>query len=399
MVSIFVVGTAILFYNNDKMRILSYLKKIGDKSFKEQRLNDVDALIFSELSYINFHLLTKGQNQEICLKDITDEEMNNKAVFEGSVDAKKNAKMLDLMRKSVRFKDCVVKEVVNKFSVEEENQFYCFLIVLPTKQLFISYRGTDTTLTGWKEDFLLSVYARIRAQVQGEMYLNDILKRYPGRIYLGGHSKGGNIAFYAALNIDHKEHFRLVGAYSFDGPGFKDGIDKYKSTALVKGRLIKYLTFNNVIGSLYGDIDHVKVVYSFGILGGHDPFNWQIVNSTGRFRLAYDVSRSSKRLNRKFMGWLDTLSLQQKLLTVDAFFRVFGSGNNTIYDLAKNFLKNLFTVKKSLAVYSSEEKIEIKKVLRSLLGFMFKEKRMRRRLFLKEEAEDVSVTLDKEKDN
>ena len=363
------------------MRIFGYLKKFGTYSFKERRLSDVDALIFTELGYINFHLLLNDAG-EIMLKDITDEQMENKDVFVGSVDAKKNKKMLNLMRKSKRYGRCVVKKVVNVFSHENENQFYAMLIVLPNKNLFIDFRGTDTTLIGWKEDFKVLGEKEIIAQKQAHDYMNEILMTYNGRFYVGGHSKGGNLAFYAAMHLSEVYNHRFIGAYSFEGPGFTTNILDYPSYEMVKTRLIKYLTFNTIIGAAFKDIDRYRVVYSSGILGGHDPFNWQIHGKSGRFRLARDISNSAKRLNGKLMGWIYSLSIKDRLLLVEAFFTIFGD-SGTIYDLFRNFFRNLFHMKKSLKGYTDEEHVTLKMIFKTLVGFLFAEKRTRRILIRK----------------
>ena len=360
------------------MNIIGYAKKYKNTSFRDLRITDVDALIFSELSYINFDLLLKEGKEEIRFGDITDEMLSNKAVFEGSVDAKPNRKLLAILIKTLRYQDVVVKYIENRFSQEEENQFYALTFVLPGGNLFVTYRGTDTTLIGWKEDFMMSVYDRVKAQVQAEKYIMKVTSMNPKkRFYLAGHSKGGNLAFYAALNLPEELTYHLIGAYSFDGPGFKSGIKNYSAYEEVKGRLIKFLTFNNVIGSVFSDVDRYRVVYSNGILGGHDPFGWQISNKTGRFRLARDVSLASKSLNNKFMLWIDSLSITDRMLTVEAFFRIFDN-NITIYDLFKNLMKNLVTAKKSLEVYNEDDRNTLRTNIQSLFMIFFNEKKIRR---------------------
>ena len=360
------------------MNIIGYAKKYGKYSFADNRFTDVDALIFAELSYINFELFFKEGMTSLKLSELTDDDFKNKAAFQDSVDARPNKKLLKILSSSVRYKDVIVQDIVNKYSHEEENQFYVLTFVLPNNNIYISYRGTDTTLIGWKEDFLLSVYDKIKAQIQAERYAIKELDKFEARrFYLGGHSKGGNLAFYAALNLPDDLAYRLIGSYSFDGPGFKQGIEGFKSYERVKHKLIKFRTFNNVIGSLFTDVSNYKVVYSMGILGGHDAFGWNIVSKSGFFRFARDVSFASKTLNNKFMLWLDSLSIQERMLAVEAFFRIFDK-NETIYDLFRNIWRNLFVAKRSLGVYTNEERQSLKQTFKNLFGFMFNEKKMRK---------------------
>ena len=360
------------------MNIIGFIKKYGNLTFREKRLSDVDALIFSELAYVNFELLMEEGEVEKRFSDMKEDKLNDKKVYEGSVDAKKNKILLNLLVKSNRYKNVIVRDVVNSFSKDDENQFYVVTFVLPNGNLFISYRGTDTSLIGWKEDFLLTVYDKIKAQIQAEKYLVSEMERYPKRrFYLGGHSKGGNLAFYAALTIPDNLVYRLIGAYSFDGPGFKQGIKSFRSYEAVKGRLIKYRTYNNVIGAAFTDVDNYRVVYSIGILGGHDPFGWRISKKTSMFRMARDISARSKNFTGRIMRWLESLSMQDRLLTVEAFFRIF-DGNDTIYDLFRNFLRNMRAARKTLSVYPEEDRARLKEILKALFGFLFREKKMRK---------------------
>lgn len=360
------------------MNIIGFIKKYGNRTFREMRLGDVDALIFSELAYVNFELIMEENETEKRFSNMKEDKLNDKNVYEGSVDAKKNKTLLNLLVKSNRYKNVIVRDVVKRQSKDDENQFYVVTFVLPNGNLFISYRGTDTSLIGWKEDFLLTVYDKIKAQIQAEKYLASEMEKFPNhRFYLGGHSKGGNLAFYAALTIPDNLVHCLIGSYSFDGPGFKDGIKGFRSYNAVKEKLIKYRTFNNVIGAAFTDVDNYRVVYSIGILGGHDSFGWRINKKTGHFRIARDISNRSKIFTGRIMRWLESLSKQDRLLTVEAFFRIF-DGNDTIYDLFHNFLRNVRTARKTLSVFPEEDRARLKEIMRAFFGFLFREKRMRK---------------------
>lgn len=377
------------------MNITKYVKKFGSYTFIERRFSDVDSLIFAELAYINFHLLVDESHPEIVIKNITNKQFSDFKLFEGSVDAKRNKKLLILMAASKRYQDIIIRDIEYSFSKDNDNQFYAFTIVLPTGNLYVAFRGTDTSLVGWKEDFLIAVYDKIKAQVQAEKYANRVLANNKARFYIGGHSKGGHLAFYAALNLNEEYDTRFIGAYSFDGPGFRDGITNFKAYERNHSRLIKYRTYNNMIGSVYEDVNHYKVVYSNGILGGHDPFFWQIVSSTGRFRMARDVSNSSRKFRNKLNGWLDGLNIHDKFLFIEAFFTVF-DGNDTIYDLFKNLPRNIINLRKALSVFSVEEQTRLKNIFRTFIAMLLSEKSMRKVSRKEQNKNEVSST---EEDN
>ena len=350
------------------MNINGYIKHVKDKSFEELPFNYVDGLIYAELSYINFDLLL-GKRDELTFKDIKKEELT-KEVFEGSVDANKNKIMLNLMRESIRYKNTVVRNAKRTFSKENVNQFFAVTFVLEDETLYLSYRGTDTTLIGWKEDALLTYQETIKAQEQALIYARYALRGKDNDFYLGGHSKGGNLAFYAALNLSLDKSNNMINAFSYDGPGFKNGITKFPRYKNVRNRLEKFLTYNDVIGSFFNNMKRYKVVHSPGLLfGGHDPFYWQVVSSTNDFKYAKDVSKASKKYSKRVMKWLESLTYDDRKLATEALFDVFAT-NNTIYDLFRNFLKNIISIKKSLAKYSKEEREKLKAIIRRLFGFL-----------------------------
>ncbi|MBR0295579.1 MAG: DUF2974 domain-containing protein [Bacilli bacterium] len=357
------------------MNINSYIRKFGQKSFEELSFNDIDALILAELSYIDIDTLFEEGQTEICINDI-DIKNAKKSTFSSSVDALYNKTMLKNMINSVRYKDLVIKDVIRKYSIKDINQFYALNVVFPNGDCYLSYRGTDITLIGWKEDFLITYQKTMLSQIQALEYADEVLCKSDCRFYLGGHSKGGNLAFYTALNLGKKYEDRLILAYSFDGPGFRDGITDFVSYEKVIDKMIKYRTYNDVIGAFFNNMTRYKVVHSTGLLfGGHDPFFWQINGTKGQFMYAKDISAPSKKYSARFMAWLNSLSYDDRALTTDAFFEMIKE-NETVYDLLKNFGKNVAFRKKSLSRYSENERTRLKIIIKTLLKYLFSSKNL-----------------------
>ncbi len=348
------------------MNINRYIK-LNNETFEKAPFNYVDGLILSELSYINLDILLYRKDS-LKLKDI-DKSLLNKKVFDGSVDASKNKIMLNLMIDSKRFQDLVISDVERSFSSEMGNQFLAMTITLPDGTKFLSFRGTDTTLTGWKEDAFLIYKDTVLAQDEAIEYTLRILRGKKDKFYLGGHSKGGNLAFYSALNLPDKIADYLIEAYSYDGPGFKDGITNYPAYPLVIDKLVKFRTYNNVIGSFFNNMKKYKVVHSTGLLfGGHDPFYWQ-VNNQNDFVYKKDISNASKKYSKRVMNWLESLTYEDRELATDALFDLFDS-SETIYDLMKNFATDIIHVNERLKDYTPEERIKLKAIIRRFIAFI-----------------------------
>ena len=349
------------------MNIIGYVKKFGDKTFKEMPFNEVDALILSELSYINFDLIKPTHKfhplSRLVVKD-------RKAFYTGSVDASYNEKIVNLMMKSKRFKNLRYGFCESYRDEKQFTQFFALTILFPDKTGFISMRGTDTSLLGWREDFTIMYQDDMPSQEMAARYVNDMSKRFDGNFYIGGHSKGGNLAIYAALNLNKSIEQRLIRVYSFDGPGFRNDITKEESFGRISERINKYLTSNDMIGVVYNRINNPLIVYSQGILlGGHDPFRWRVGKSGESFFYVARRSKKSEEFEKGLMGWMTSLTDNDKKLAVNVLFRLLDDSQN-IYDLLLRSFRLVRKAKDNLKEYTSEQiarTIEIYKALGKML--------------------------------
>ena len=351
------------------MNINSFISKFGHEDIYTRPLNDVDFLVFAELSYINMELLLPEGKRQITLKDIDKSLLDKKEVYEGSVDASKNKTMLKKMVSSVRYQDIVIKHIKKVTSKKNAEQFYALTIILPDKKKVFSFRGTDTTLLGWREDFNMLYQTVLSSHTEAIKYFNKYVDEAP--YYIVGHSKGGNIAFYVALNMEVEYADRLIHAYSFDGPGFREGIEGFKAYEANRPKLIKYITHRDAVGLVFNNIGDFKIIYSNGfLLGGHDPFYWQIHSNTGEFVYRDKIKPSAIKSHMRFMQWLSTLSAKDRIFFISTLYVVF-DGNETIYDLLRNFLNSLRRINQSLLHhhYSEKDKKKFKHISFSLFKF------------------------------
>ena len=359
------------------MRIFGYLKDFSHLSFDEMEFNKLDALVLSQITYASFEKFFDDGKTSIRLGDIDGERLAAKGAFISSLDAFKNKRMIREMAASRRYKNIIIRDCEDHFSHHEENQFYAVTYQINDDFAVIAFRGTDMTLAGWKEDCLLAIYDQVKAQAQADEYVaNKALKNYKGKFIITGHSKGGNLSFYSALTLDKKHLPNLICAYSFDGPGFKDGIKNFPNYEEVKDRLIKFITYNNIIGSIFEDVDNPKIVFSAGVLGGHLLYDWQMSKKNVDFRYARNVSLPSRISREKFTLWVSSLTTKEKLVTIDAFFKIFGD-NETVYELFTNGLNNFKNAYRAIKSYSKEEQEILKRTFKTLFLFIVNEKKMR----------------------
>ena len=260
------------------MNINHYLKEYQNTTFEQLEFNELDSLILSELSYMNLDMYVPRlcDNKFVYLKDI--HITDTKSFSYGSVDYKNNLKMFELMQNGERYKDLQIglyKSGLVTKNDEKSKQFFAVTFILPNKTMYIAFRGTDITINGWKEDFHMCFMDTIPSQVDALKYTKNVLKKVKLPFYLGGHSKGGNLAFYTALNLDNKRlEKRLIKVYSFDGPGHKKGFKSFENYQRLKTKMVKYMTNRDWVCMIYNDFRKGAIIVSATglLLGGHDPF-------------------------------------------------------------------------------------------------------------------------------
>lgn len=349
------------------MNIIGYAKKYSSFTFKGLPFNEVDSLIFSELAYINFDLLLK-KGESIKLKNLKIEDPTK--FYYGSVDHAHSKVLLELMMKAKRYKDITIYNPVLYVDKKTYEQFFAITFIFPNNEAYIAYRGTDISILGWKEDFMIAYQDDFPSQKRAAKYLKEVLSTLPGNFYLGGHSKGGNLAIYSALSLKEKE--RLIKVYSFDGPGLRTNVENDIDFLISEGKVAKYLTNNDVVGVVYNRIKSAKIVYATGLLlGGHDPFSWKVRNKSPELSLAKDRTIFSKKHEEAMMNWMHNMSDEDKNLACNMIMDFF-SESETVYDLLKNLLKNLTKGSKIFAHYTKEEKQKGRKIITKLVGYYAK---------------------------
>lgn len=357
------------------MNIHSYLAKYKDTPFKELEFNEIDSLILSEFSYTNLDLYVPRfcDDKFISLSEI--DIVNHKEFIYGSVDAKKDLKLFNLMSSGSRYKDLKIGLYRGGTVSKDDNktkQFFAVTYLLSNHTLYIAFRGTDITINGWKEDFHLCFMDTIPSQIEALEYTKKVLKKYKLPFYLGGHSKGGNLAFYAALNLDNKRfENRLIKAYSFDGPGFKDGIKHFPSYKNVRNKLVKYMTNRDFVGMIYNNQKRGSIIISATgvLLGGHDPYTWKVDVKKHQF-VRGRRNKVYRNSEIAFNKWLDAVSQEDKILACDMIFDLL-KNTKTVLELPRS-LANLFIHRKELlATYSDSEKERVKALVKNLIKVYF----------------------------
>lgn len=311
--------------------VFSYLKWRGDIDLEKSPFNEIDALVLSVFSYLNLNGIVSNDKKEITVSDAA------KSYF-----AKENAKedhiyyqqLLKLMVEANRFKNAKLSYFID--TLTDQTQFSAVKIQLENGINFIAFRGTDDSLVGWKEDFEISFKTTI-AQKQAKSYLERIMKSDQLTYLLGGHSKGGNLAEYAALNIEPKFRKRIVSIYTFDSPGIAKEVGAQVPVKFLQKKLKRYVPEFSIIGRLFEpeNIEPTIVGSSRKTLSQHDAFSWEITGS--HFVTKNHCNPQSRIYNQLINDWIGDATLpERESLTNDLFAALGASGATKINQLSKN---------------------------------------------------------------
>ena len=349
--------------------IIDYVKWRGDISFETSPFNEIDGLIFAELSYIPFDKIIENNQRGESLCDLAkkffslpDQDTRLGAIIP-EVDIKE---LFNLTSKSVRFSSVKLKNYVNCFSRIEEKQFCGMTFVVDKNNICIAFRGTDDTLVGWKEDFNMALNIPIPSQTEAVNYVNSVGFRTRVHIYLCGHSKGGNLATYAGIFANERVKKRIVNIFDFDGPGFRTDFLKGLSLSDVSLKIRKAVPQATIIGAIYDSVvEPIYVKSSAKGLYQHDAFKWEILGNS--FVCVEALDKSSKDFHDLLNSWTLSMSSEERTEFVEALFRLVTVNESaTLSDIASDKFKFLLGILKSDG--------HTKKVFLSAINRLIKEK-------------------------
>lgn len=233
---------------------------------------------------------------------------------------------------------------------------------------YIGFRGTDTSVTGWRENFNMAFTSPVPAQEQAIRYLESIAPYLPKRLFIGGHSKGANLALYAALKASPEIQQRIERVYVHDGPGFKEGAISKEEWRRLEGRIHRSLPQESVVGLLMNCPVPYKVVNAqeHG-LDQHSPFTWEVNDEYNDFSYAEKLSDGAQFFDAVFNKWLAQYSDSEAAAIVDALFRAIeAAGVTNASEIFFGGLKTIPLINKAAQNLDNESGAVLRNALGSL---------------------------------
>ncbi|MFR5874928.1 MAG: Mbeg1-like protein [Eubacterium sp.] len=354
----------------DMQGLFDYIDEYANFSFEEKPLGAVDSLIFSQLVYTDFGGIAEG-SKKIFLCDAamkffakhTDDEIEE--LIGISV---KSAKLLMACAKTRRFGWVQLCNYVNNVNDEIDKQFAGINFILDSDNLMVAFRGTDVTVTGVKESAMLSYMFPVPAQIEALHYFQETAMLAKGDIYICGHSKGGNLAVFAAVNCSNSLKKRIAGVYEYDAPGFpKWFFDRY-DYAQIKDKIFLITPQTSIIGRmLYHNAKPIIVESIFSGIKQHQVSSWVIDKDSFKVLDKYDYS--SDIIAEYVNTLIDYVGDDDLELFFDTIEYVLTKmGIDDFYDFKSVDVKKAIGLIDSLATLDDNQKERFKAILKKVFS-------------------------------
>ena len=348
------------------MNMLDYIDWRGDLTFEQDGFNEVDNLIFSELAYTDM----RGMVPEDGSRALTIEQVYKEykaAGIDQSLMMNDPLPVLEKAARSARFKDITAKWYVDKIDTEQHLQFAAVTFIISDKLAYIAFRGTDNSITGWREDFNISFLSETPGQTEAVAYVNRIAKLTDCDLIVGGHSKGGNFAVYACSFCDKEiSEKRVIKIYTNDGPGFINEVAESENYLSILPKTIKISPDSSPVGLFYLSKEERKVIKSDskGFMQ-HNPYKWHVLGA--EFESA--DARTDPFINKTISSWLNTMTDSNKKILVDYIFDSLEAPGVTLFnELADNKWTSFNSIIKALKKIDPDDKTDIAGSIKKLIA-------------------------------
>lgn len=349
--------------------MIDYLREYGDYTFSEKPLNEVDSLILSQFAYLKFDGLApeEGSDAPAVTVEELDAHKDRDKLFADERYREPNTELFEGMKNSIRFRTLRMKAYVNMVETEQETQFAAITFLLDDGMVYIAYRGTDESIVGWKEDFNLAFSEPVLGQLRSVEYLNQTAAEFEGGFYVGGHSKGGNFAVYAAMNCEAGIRERIVRIYSHDGPGFRPEIRQAGHYEEIAERVTKIIPHSSLVGMLLESHAEGYIVVesrSFGLLQ-HNPYTWLVKEDA--FVRVKDIYKRQKFMDETLNKWILSLDEAQIHSFVDTLYEVVSASRAvTLMDFTADWKRSMTAVAAAAKGLDEETSAMMRRVIASL---------------------------------
>ena len=306
------------------MSIFDYINKYGDYFFEDEEFNEVDNVILSVLSYIDFDGIVFNNKKRISIREAGEIYFKIHYKKEKNITGVRNAiEIFKSIYTKKRYGNLLLYNYV--YIGDDSQQFSAISIDINNNITYVSFEGTDQLLSGWEEDFKMSYMFPVEAQRNAIRYINKYFTFSKKKLILGGHSKGGNLALVAGMCCNFVVRNRIINIYSNDGPGLRKTELESVRYKKIENKLVHIIPNYSIVGLLLRHGDNNRVICSdkMGIYA-HAVVSWIVDDN--HFKDG-NLSDMSKVLNDSVIVWLDKYNFSDRERFVKSLFDIFRKCN------------------------------------------------------------------------
>jgi len=355
--------------------ILDYFAMRGDLTFEERGINEVDIMMFACLGKPDYGDFIPANGESISFSEAYSKYMATRTEGQkaGLLESQIFNETLIAAAKTARFKDIKISHFLNKVVTADVEQISALTVEGPDGITYVTFRGTDDSIIGWKENCDLAILDETPAQKDAVLYLERIANTYDGPIAVLGHSKGGNLAIYASAHVSAEIQDRIKFIYSYDGPGFRKEFLDSEAYLRIKSKIITYVPYASIVGMIMSPAGKINVIaceeegpYA------HDVYLWNLTKDG--FVHLNDLSDKSKIFHVAMNNTLNSMDMQERRdFTDDLFEALMSTGSFNLLDFSENSFKKALIVANNFSK-SKEIKSFIMSLAENSLKLSFWEK-------------------------
>lgn len=324
--------------------MLDYIKEFGHVSFEERAFSEIDALVLTELEYLPLEkVVPSDENGEnfVTVKEIAEYMQEHKQeLFDENpmMITQERHEVSQVIADAPRFQSLKFFGVVSEWDKDTTKQFAAITVEVEPSVRLVVFRGTDETLIGWKEDFLMTYSPLVAAQTDAKEYLAKQASLWDGDLMISGHSKGGNLAIYAAATQVEDVQLRIVDIFCFDSPGLYRSVLETKGYQNIVPLAMRYIPQDSLVGlMLESEVPYVIVKSNATGAMQHSAMTWEIED--GQFIKMEKLTKNSQLNDQTFKKWTESVSDEELELFWNVFFELlFSVGIDTVNDLYGQFM-------------------------------------------------------------
>ena len=324
--------------------MLDYIKEFGHVSFEERAFSEIDALVLTELEYLPLEkVVPSDENGEnfVTVKEIAEYMQEHKQeLFDENpmMITQERHEVSQVIADAPRFQSLKFFGVVSEWDKDTTKQFAAVTVEVEPSVRLVVFRGTDETLIGWKEDFLMTYSPLVAAQTDAKEYLAKQASLWGGDLMISGHSKGGNLAIYAAATQEEDVQLRIVDIFCFDSPGLYRSVLETKGYQNIVPLAMRYIPQDSLVGlMLESEVPYVIVKSNASGAMQHSAMTWEIED--GQFIKMEKLTKNSQLNDQTLKKWTESVSDEEFELFWNVFFELlFSVGIDTVNDLYGEFM-------------------------------------------------------------